>query len=153
MIDATISTTVVEPNFCMSQFWMSARNKISSGSAVATKIMPKVLAAAPADKWNVARLAKIANLAPFHLCHVFRELVGTSVYNYVLQERLARALDHVMDQGDDLTAIAMQVGFASHSHFTERFRRFFGCTPAELRRNTSVGRVREMRKIMIARLN
>ena len=113
----------------------------------------EAVAAAPADKWNVARLAKIANLAPFHLCHVFRELVGTSVYNYVLQERLARALDHIMDQGDDLTAIAMQVGFASHSHFTERFRRFFGCTPAELRRNTSVGRVREMRKIMIARLN
>jgi len=113
----------------------------------------EAVAAAPADKWNVARLAKIANLAPFHLCHVFRELVGTSVYNYMLQERLARALDHVMDQGEDLTAIAMQVGFASHSHFTERFRRFFGCTPAELRRNTSVGRVREMRKIMIARLN
>ena len=49
--DATTSTAVVEPNFCMSQFWISERNKISSGSAVATKMMPNVLANPAADRF------------------------------------------------------------------------------------------------------
>ena len=110
------------------------------------------MAAAPADKWNVARLASVANLSPFHLCHVFREMVGTSIYDYVLHERLARTLDAVLD-GDDLTAIALDAGFASHSHFTARFKRFFGCTPAALRRAATAAEIAELRKIVTARKN
>jgi AraC family transcriptional regulator len=111
----------------------------------------EAIAVAPSDKWNVARLAKLANLSPFHLCHVFREMVGTSMYDYVLQERLAHALDAVLDGDDDLTAIALDAGFASHSHFTARFRSFFGCTPAAMRRTATAARLAELRKMMTAR--
>ena len=67
----------------------------------------EAVALAPADKWTVAKLAKIANLSPFHLCHVFRHMIGTSIYDYVLHERLAHTLDAVLDCGDDLTAVAL----------------------------------------------
>jgi AraC-like DNA-binding protein len=106
---------------------------------------------APADSWSLAKLAKVANLSPFHLCHVFRQMVGTSIYDYVLQERLARTLDVIVDGGHDLTAIALDAGFASHSHFTARFRRFFGCTPTALRRVATTEHIAEFRKIMTAR--
>jgi AraC-like DNA-binding protein len=105
---------------------------------------------APAEKWNVARLAKVANLSLFHLCHVFRQMVGTSIYDYVVHERLARTLDAVLDRGDDLTTIALDAGFASHSHFTARFRGFFGYTPAALRLVATTEHVAEIRKIMTA---
>jgi AraC-like DNA-binding protein len=78
-------------------------------------------------------------------------MVGTSIYDYVLQERLAQTLDSVLDGGDDLTAIALDAGFASHSHFTARFRRFFGCTPTALRRTATAEDIAELRKIMTAR--
>jgi len=110
----------------------------------------EAVAIAPADKWNIAKLAKVASLSPFHLCHVFRQMVGTSIYDYVLHERLAYALDAVLDGGDDLTAIALDAGFASHSHFTARFRRFFGCTPIALRRLATTRQIAELRKIMTA---
>src|SRR5262249_50196499 len=61
----------------------------------------EAVASAPSDKWNVAKLARVANLSPFHLCRVFREMVGTSIYDYVLHERLARSLDAVLDGDDD----------------------------------------------------
>ena len=105
---------------------------------------------APSAKWTVKKLAHVANLSPFHLCHVFRNVVGTSLYDYVLRERLAQALDAVLDGGDDLTVIALDAGFASHSHFTSRFKNFFGCTPATLRRVATTARIVELRKIVTA---
>jgi AraC family transcriptional regulator len=113
----------------------------------------EAVASAPSNKWNVADLADLANLSPFHLCHVFRDMVGTSIYEYVLHERLAQSLDAVLDCGGDLTAIALDAGFASHSHFTARFKSFFGCTPAALRRVASSAQVAELRKILTARPN
>src|SRR5262249_40995886 len=84
----------------------------------------EAVALAAADNWTVAKLADVAHLSPFHLCHIFRKTVGTSIYDYVMQERLARSLDAVLD-GNDLTTTALDAGFASHSHFTARFRKFF----------------------------
>jgi AraC-like DNA-binding protein len=119
--------------------WMRAISRVKEAIAVD-----------PADKWTVAKLGRIANLSPFHLCHVFRQVAGTSIYTYVLHERLAHTLDQVLD-GGDLTMIALDAGFASHSHFTARFRGFFGCTPAALRRMASSAHAAEFRKIMTAR--
>jgi AraC family transcriptional regulator len=116
----------------------------------AVERVKEVIGVAPAARWSVARLAKVASLSPFHLCHVFREMVGTSIYDYVLHARLAHSLDAVLD-GGGLTAIALDAGFASHSHFTARFREFFGVTPTALRRAATAGHIAQLRKIMTAR--
>jgi AraC family transcriptional regulator len=110
----------------------------------------EAVAISPADKWDVEKLARIALISPFHLCRVFRRMTGTSIYSYVLRERLASTLDAVLD-GEDLTTIALEAGFASHSHFTARFRDFFGCTPAALRCCARADKVTELRKIVTAR--
>jgi AraC-like DNA-binding protein len=109
----------------------------------------EAVAVAPADKWDVEKLARIALISPFHLCRVFRRMTGTSIYGYVLRERLAATLDAVLD-GGDLTTIALDAGFASHSHFTARFRDFFGCTPVALRCCARSNKVIELRKIVTA---
>ena len=80
----------------------------------------------------------------------FGYLRGTSVYRYTLRQRLARALDAVLASNLDLTSIALDTGFASHSHFTARFRAFFGLTPEALRRRAGSGSPAELRKIVTA---
>ena len=90
-------------------------------------------------------------MSPFHLCHVFRETVGTSIYDYVLHERLAHTLDACSTAATISPTIALDAGFASHSHFTARFRSFFGCTPVALRRIATAAQIAELRKIMTAR--
>jgi AraC-like DNA-binding protein len=110
----------------------------------------EAVAADPADKWNVGVLADIAGLSPFHLCRVFRRITGTSIYDYVLRERLASSLDAIFD-GKDLTTVALDAGFASHSHFTAHFRRLFGSTPMALRRGLKTDAAAELRKIVTAR--
>ena len=116
----------------------------------AVERVKEAIACAPSDHWSLAGLANIASLSPFHLCRVFRQIVGTSIYDYLLRERLTRTLDAVLD-GGDLTMVALDAGFTSHSHFTDRFRRLFGCTPTVLRRAARAASVNELRRILTAR--
>jgi transcriptional regulator GlxA family with amidase domain len=67
-----------------------------------------------------------------------------------LRLRLAQALSAVVDSDADITTIALDAGFASHSHFTLHFRTLFGVTPAALRRGRRP-RPAELRKIVTAR--
>ena len=104
----------------------------------------------PARPWSLADLAAQACVSPGHLAHAFRAETGGTVYGYVVRSRLARALDAVLDSDADLTSIALDTGFSSHSHFTARFRAYFGVTPFGLRRIASGAQARELRRNVTA---
>jgi AraC-like DNA-binding protein len=110
----------------------------------------EAISTCPERKWTLGDLADLACVSPFHLAHVFREEVGASVYHYVLRSRLAKALGAVLESDTDLTAVALETGFASHSHFTARFRELFGLTPTDLRRRAGRREATELRKIVTA---
>jgi AraC family transcriptional regulator len=80
-------------------------------------------------------IARAAGASPAYLTDVFRRFEGISLQRYVTQLRLGRALIE-LPYRDDLTALALDLGFSSHSHFTLAFRRSFGCTPSWFRRST-----------------
>ena len=116
----------------------------------AIEAVKEVISLSPERRWTLDRLAELADISVYHLSHVFRQEVGVSITQYVTRARLAKALDPVLDSDTELTTIAFDAGFASHSHFTARFRAFFGLTPSELRRGKSVARKTELRKIVTA---
>jgi AraC-like DNA-binding protein len=111
----------------------------------------EAISVAPEHKWTLAELAVVADMTPFHLAHEFRREVAESVHRYVVRARLARGLEAVRGGRDGLTGIALDTGFASHSHFTARFRALFGVTPHELRRVARRDSIAALRKIVTAR--
>lgn len=100
----------------------------------------EAIARAPARRWSLAGLAGLVELSPWQLARAFRNQVGVPVYQHLLRARLLAALDRVVGGDGELTAIALDAGFASHSHFTARFRALFGVPPAELRRSAGPAR-------------
>jgi AraC-like DNA-binding protein len=110
----------------------------------------EAISAEPQRKWTLGRLAALSGVSPGHLAHVFRAEMGISVYGFVVRSRLACALDAVLDSDTGLTEIALDAGFASHSHFTAKFRALFGRTPQQLRRGVRSTAVRELRRIVAA---
>lgn len=110
----------------------------------------EAVAVAPEHKWSLAELADIARLSPYHLAHLFRDEIGIPVHAYVVRARLSKALSAVLDSDAGITDIALEAGFASHSHFTARFRALFGVTPGQLRRGQGLSPA-ELRKIVTAR--
>ncbi len=86
-----------------------------------------------ARRWTLAEIAAEVGVSPVYLTQVFQQVEATPLYRYQLRLRLARALD-LLGQYDDLTALGLELGFSSHSHFTSSFRQTYGQTPAEFQR-------------------
>jgi AraC family transcriptional regulator len=99
---------------------------------------------------SLEQIAAQVYYSPFHLCRIFRKHTGHTIRQYVNQLRLRASLEHVTQTNADLTHVALNMGFASHSHFTEAFRKTFGTPPSTLRK-TSRRALREvLSKISIA---
>lgn len=99
---------------------------------------------------SLGQIAEQLNYSPFHLCRVFRKHTGQSIRQYLNQLRLRASLEYVTQANTDLTGLALKMGFASHSHFTEAFRKTFGTPPSTLR-NSSQRTMRQLlSKISIA---
>ncbi|EPE99086.1 transcriptional regulator protein [Rhizobium grahamii CCGE 502] len=86
-----------------------------------------------ARRWTLAEIAAEVGVSPVYLTQVFQQVEATPLYRYQLRLRLARALD-LLGRYDDLTALGLELGFSSHSHFTSSFRQTYGQTPAEFQR-------------------
>jgi AraC-like DNA-binding protein len=67
-----------------------------------------------------------------HLARVFTTHTGRSLHVFRQQLRLHRALELLEGGGWPLAQIAAEVGFASHSHMTQAFRRELGTVPSRL---------------------
>lgn len=110
------------------------------------------MACEPQRRWTLSDLARTAHVSPGHLAHLFPAELGITAYGCVLRLRLAGALPAVLDGHAGLTEVALQAGFASHSHFTAHFRALFGTTPQALRQRAPSGAGRELRRIATAPL-
>jgi AraC family transcriptional regulator len=95
-----------------------------------------VLAGDLARRWTLAEIAAEVRGSPVYLTQVFQQVEGLPLYRYQLRLRLARALD-LLAQYDDLTALSMDLGFSSHSHFSAAFRQAYGGTPTEFRQSVA----------------
>lgn len=84
-------------------------------------------------RWTLAEIGSEVGVSPVYLTQVFQQVEAMPLYRYQLRLRLARALD-LLGAYDDLTALSLELGFSSHSHFTAAFRQVYGRTPAEFRR-------------------
>ncbi|MDF0546560.1 AraC family transcriptional regulator [Sphingobium sp. H39-3-25] len=96
-----------------------------------------LLASDPGRRWTLAAIARQLSVSPVYLTQVFAQAEGVPLYRYQLRLRLARALD-LLAHYDDLTMLALDLGFSSHSHFTAAFRQGYGCSPAEFQRSVSL---------------
>jgi AraC family transcriptional regulator len=82
---------------------------------------------------NPVRLGDIARevgASPAYLTDLFRRVEGVSLHRYLTHLRLARALVE-LPHAENLSALALALGFSSHSHFSFAFRRAFGTTPSQ----------------------
>jgi AraC family transcriptional regulator len=91
------------------------------------------LAADLAGKPALSEIARDVDVSPYHLARRFRVHTGTSLHQYRVALRLNVALSRLREGENNLTALALDLGFASHAHFTAAFSAAYHCSPSAAR--------------------
>jgi len=87
---------------------------------------------ADGERLPLADIAAKIGVTPIHLTQAFKRSEGVPLYRFQMRLRLSRALAELPER-DDITCLALDLGFSSHSHFTATFRSALGVTPSEYR--------------------
>jgi AraC family transcriptional regulator len=122
------------------------RNGTDADHADRTEAAKTYLASRLCERVTLDDLARAVHASPFHLARVFQQRTGVPVHRYLTRLRLRASLERLAGGADDLTALALELGFSSHSHFTDAFRREFGRTPSDVRRDAGRPALRELSK-------
>jgi AraC family transcriptional regulator len=96
----------------------------------------ELLAVTVAEQLSLHEIGARLGASPFHLARVFREQTGYSLHEYRTNLRLRLDLARLAESRGSLTTLAFELGFTSHSHFTDTFRRQFGVAPSAVRDGT-----------------
>jgi len=80
-------------------------------------------------------VAEAVHVSPFHLTRLFKQSLGISPHQYLIQVRVnaARWLLSAGSGERSLAEVADAVGFADQSHLTRHFKRMTGVTPGQFR--------------------
>ncbi|NET73335.1 MAG: helix-turn-helix transcriptional regulator, partial [Sphaerospermopsis sp. SIO1G2] len=84
---------------------------------------------------KLADLAKIVGISQFYFGRLFKQSLGLSPYQYLLQQRVERAKKLLKTTEQPIIDIAFDCGFNSHSHLSTQFRQLTGMTPKADRTN------------------
>lgn len=79
------------------------------------------------------QIAESCHLSKYHLCHRFRSQLGMTVMQYIFRQRHLRAKAALLETDMPVSAIAMENGYSSASHFCSLFRKAEGMTPSAFR--------------------
>ncbi|MCI0696322.1 AraC family transcriptional regulator [candidate division KSB1 bacterium] len=125
------------------------RNGTEADHADRAEAVKTYLASRLCERLTLDDVARAVYASPFHLARIFQQRTGMPVHRYLTLLRLRASLERLAEGANNLTALALELGFSSHSHFADAFRREFGRTPSEVRRNASPRTLREMSKNLI----
>lgn len=83
------------------------------------------------EPWSLGELAQQLGVSTFHLARVFRAVTGHTIHKFRTELRVRAAVERILD-GEPLATLALELGFSSHSHFTQAFRATFGIPPSKI---------------------
>lgn len=88
------------------------------------------------EKIQTSDLARLCNISESHFYHKFRESIGMSPYQYVMNERVNAACAMLDEGSKSITEICFTLGFSSQSAFTNLFNKKMGMSPSAYRART-----------------
>ena len=88
----------------------------------------------PAHRFAIAEMARHAKLSESYFTALFRQVVGLPPYAYLSKCRLDMARTRLAETTASVADIAHDLGFASPQHLATQFRKTYGLTPTEWRK-------------------
>jgi AraC-like DNA-binding protein len=120
----------------LSQSSASRSRSITGGQLPAWQLrrVTEYLSAHLAEDVRLQTLSELVNLSRSYFSRAFKSSTGLAPHPWLLEARIAKAKQLLLESDRTLPEIALDVGFADQSHFTRTFGRQVGQSPAAWRR-------------------
>lgn len=73
-------------------------------------------------------------LNPTYICDLFKEHIGKTLSNYILDLRMNKARYYLNNTSLTISEIGELVGYRDYSYFHKTFKKYYGVTPGNMRR-------------------
>lgn len=90
--------------------------------------------ARPGPRMTVSDLAREVNLSSDHFMQAFKAATGHSPYRMASEMRIGEAKRLLLETNRSMTQIALELGFSSSAHFSNRFSELAGMSPTRWRK-------------------
>jgi len=108
------------------------KNRVASTDEVFLDRVRKVIDQHIDDpEFNVKKLSVELGISRRHLSRKFESLTGDTALIFIRRIRLARAVELLQQNGNNIVNISYDVGFTTPSYFAKCFRRQYGLNPSE----------------------
>ncbi len=85
---------------------------------------------------SLAEAAKISSMSYSYISKIFANQMGVSFSKYLIQEKINKSMDLLINTDKNVTEISTELGFSSTSHFIKDFKSFKGVTPHTFRKTS-----------------
>ena len=82
-----------------------------------------------AEDLTIDKISKGCYINKYYLCRIFKKKMGITVMEYVLQTRLAMAMELLTKEEMSVTQVGIVCGFSSPSYFSRIFKEKTGFSP------------------------
>lgn len=86
------------------------------------------------EEFSREQAAEHVYLNPAYLSRLFRRETGSSLTDYLVKLRIAKARAELEKTNNRVSDIAINVGYGNFSHFSKLFKKMIGLTPQEYRK-------------------
>lgn len=87
---------------------------------------------------RVAALAKESGMSPTYFSEYFRRHAGESLQTYIVKSRLKVAEARLLNSDNTVKEIAYELGFTDTSHLSRTFKKVYGCTIQQFRKQRAL---------------
>lgn len=87
------------------------------------------------DNLSLQNIATTVGLSPYHFCRLFKKITDITPYQFLLKTRLQKAATLLLNTKSSVTDISYDAGFDNLSLFINSFRKRYGISPLQYRKN------------------
>lgn len=87
-----------------------------------------------AEDLSLTQIAEYFHVNHCYLTSIFKEKYGINLYDYLIQTRMKKAGELVCSTNKKVYEIAEEVGYKNSRYFSVVFKKYFGCTVLEYRK-------------------
>jgi len=89
----------------------------------------------PGINWSLEALSKEVGMSRTSFIEKFRELIGTTPIDYLIEWRMSLAFSKLQMNSQSILSVALELGYKSEASFSRAFKKVIGKSPSDVRKN------------------